>query len=165
MTPDDPTSDADRTRPSTEASYGIPAEETGMLDWESVVKRMRGDRSYWVTTIRPGGRPHVRPTWGVWIDGAFHCGGGERTRWVQNLGADPSIVVHRGDPEEVVIVEGEAERIDRESAGEERIERLEAAYREKYDVGHGTPFFRVHPERVLAWSEYPTDATRWTFEE
>lgn len=162
MTPNDPTADANRTRPSTEGSYGIPDREAGMLNWEFVAERMRGDPSYWVTTIRPDGTPHARPTWGVWIDGAFHCGGGERTRWVRNLAADPAIVVHRGDPETVVI--GEAERIDRESADEVRVDRLEAAYRERYDMGHGTPFFRVRPERVFAWSEYPTDAACWTFD-
>lgn len=164
MTLDELTPDAERTRPSTEASYGIPDREEGMLDWEFVGERMRGDRSYWVTTVRPDGRPHARPTWGVWIDGGFHCGGGERTHWVQNLATDPSIVVHGEDAETVVILEGQAERIDRENADEERIERLESAYEEKYGIRHGTPFFRVRPERVLAWSDYPTDATRWTFD-
>ncbi|WP_254527853.1 pyridoxamine 5'-phosphate oxidase family protein [Natrinema gelatinilyticum] len=41
---------------------------------------MREAHDYWVTTIRPDGSPYVRPTWGVWVRGTFHCSGGERTQ-------------------------------------------------------------------------------------
>ena len=154
---------AKRSRPSTEASYGIPESQDGMLTWEFVESRIVEENSYWVTTIRPNGKPHVRPTWGVWVEGTFYCGGGERTRWVRNLSANPNIVVHREDAEEVVIIEGTAERIDEATADHSLIERLDAAYESKYDVRHGTPFFAVRPDAVFAWSEYPTDATRWEF--
>lgn len=154
-----------RTRPSTEESYGIPEREEGMLPWEFVEERMSADRFYWITTLRPDGKPHVRPTWGVWVEGTFYCGGGERTRWVRNLAANPTIVVNREDAESVVIVEGRAERIDEETADAALIDRLDAAYEEKYDTPHGTPFFAVRSDAVFAWSDYPTDATRWAFEE
>ena len=116
-----------------------------------------------MTTIHPDGKPHVRPTWGVWVDGTFYCGGGERTRWVRNLTTNPDIVVHREDAAEVVIVEGTAERIDAETAEADLIERVDKAYEKKYDIRHGTPFFAVRHGVVFAWSEYPTDATRWKF--
>lgn len=153
----------ERSRPSTEASYGIPESKEGMLTWEFVEGHIAADRSYWVTTIRPDGKPHVRPTWGVWVDGTFYCGGGERTRWVRNLSTNADIVVNREDAEEVVIIEGTAERIDEETADHSLVERLDAAYESKYDIRHGTPFFAVRPDTVFAWSEYPTDATRWEF--
>jgi nitroimidazol reductase NimA-like FMN-containing flavoprotein (pyridoxamine 5'-phosphate oxidase superfamily) len=121
------------------------------------------DRHYWVTTVRSDGTPHARPTWGVWIDGAFHCGGGERTRWVRNLSANPEIAVHRAAPEEVVIIEGTGERLDEETADSGRIDRLDDAYERKRGAPHGTPFVAVRPETVFAWREYPTDATRWKF--
>lgn len=156
---------ARRDRPRTEESYGIPGEPEGMLPWSFVEKTVEAQRNYWVTTLRPDGRPHARPTWGVWVDGRFHCGGGERTRWVRNLEADPAVVVHTESAESVVIVEGEAERVDEGTAPAALIERLDDAYEAKYDVRHGTPFFAVRPERILAWSEYPTDATRWRFGE
>jgi hypothetical protein len=62
-----------------------------------------------------------------------------------------------------VILEGRAERLDEGTADAALLDRLDAAYDEKYDVRHGTPFFRVHPSVVLAWSDFPTDATRWSF--
>ena len=153
-----------RDRPETEASYGVPAGGDGMLDWSFVAETLAGQRNYWVITVRPDGRPHARPTWGVWVDGQFHCGGGGRTRWVRNLTADPTIVVHTESAESVVIVEGTAERVDDETAPSDLIQRLDDAYEAKYEVRHGTPFFAVRPERVLAWSDFPTDATRWRFD-
>ena len=154
-----------RDRPQTEESYGIPTDRSGLLTWEFVAETLAGERSFWVTTVRPDGRPHARPTWGVWVDDRFHCGGGEGTRWVRNLASNPAIVVHTESAESVVIVEGEAERVDEETATAGLVERLDDAYEAKYDVRHGTPFFAVRPERVLAWSDYPTDATRWRFDE
>lgn len=155
--------DARRSRPVTEESYGIPTRAEGMLPWAFVAERLASDRVYWLTTVRPDGRPHARPVWGVWLDDTFHCGGGERTRWVRNVAANPAVVVHRESGESVVVVEGVAERIDEETASAATIARLDAAYEAKYDVEHGTPFFAVRPDRVLAWEDYPTDATRWTF--
>ncbi|MDL5361859.1 pyridoxamine 5'-phosphate oxidase family protein [Halalkalicoccus sp. NIPERK01] len=156
--------EAQRTRPETEESYGIPGSDEGMLPWEFVAGAMEGDRNYWVSTTRPDGRPHVRPVWGVWVDGTFHCGGGGRTRWARNLAAGSGIAVHRESGDDVVIIEGMAERLDQENADPELIERLDAAYEAKYGIRHGTPFWAIRPWKVLAWSDYPTDATRWEFE-
>ena len=153
---------ATRDRPHTESSYGIPDGEDELLPWAFVATRLEDHRNFWVSTTLPDGSPHARPVWGVYVDGAFYCGGGERTRWVRNLATNPSVVVHGESGDEVVILEGTVERID-ESAPRERIERVDAAYSGKYGIEHGTPFFAVRPDRVLAWSEYPTDATRWTF--
>lgn len=159
----EPAGDPQRSRPVTEESYGIPECDDGTLPWDFVTETMTTDRRYWVTTIRPDGTPHARPTWGVWVDGTFYCGGGEGTRWVRNLSRNATIVVHREDAEEVVIIEGTAERLDDETADETLIERIDSAYEDKYDTRHGTPFFAVRPDVAFAWRDYPTDATRWEF--
>jgi hypothetical protein len=152
-----------RDRPVTEASYGVPEDEAGMLTWEFVETRMTEDRIYWVSTTRPDGRPHARPTWGVWIDGTFHCGGGERTRWVRNLASNPGITVHRESGTDVVVIEGVAEELTASTADGDLLERIDDAYEEKYGTPHGTPVFAVRPRTVLAWSDFPSDATRWRF--
>ncbi len=145
----------------TEKSYGIPDDEDGLLSWEFVREKMAGDETYWVTTALPNGRPHARPVWGIWLDDTFYCGGGEQTRWVQNLAMNAEMVVHLESGTEVVIIEGVAEQV---AEGEsELVERLDTAYEGKYGIKHGTPFFAVRPETVLAWSDYPEDATRWQF--
>ncbi|SEP23651.1 Pyridoxamine 5'-phosphate oxidase [Halogranum amylolyticum] len=155
--------DATRSRPQTEESYGIPESSDGLLPWSFVAETMADDHSYWVSTTLPDGRPHARPVWGVWVDGTIHCGGGEKTRWVRNLAHNDAITVHREDAETVVIVEGTAERYTEGETDPEILRRIDDAYEAKYGVRHGTPVFAVRPTRVLAWSDYPSDATRWTF--
>lgn len=154
---------AERERPQTEASYGIPDDREGLLEWRVVETTMAEERAFWVTTVRPDGRPHARPAWGVWVDGTFHCGGGERTRWVRNLSSNAAIAVHTESAESVVIIEGTAVRLDDASADAETLDRLDAAYDAKYGLPHGTPLFAVEPATVLAWTDFPTDATRWRF--
>ena len=130
-----------------------------------VRRRETGGRPNVLGDDRPDGRSHARPTWGVWVDDTFFCGGGERTRWVRNLAKNSAITVHREDGEEVVIIEGRAEKIADENSDPALVERLDEAYESKYGIRHGTPFFAVRPDVVLAWSDYPTDATRWMFDQ
>jgi hypothetical protein len=78
----------------------------------------------------------------------------------RDLARDPRLVVHLESGAEVVIVEGSAAQID-------PIPELMTAYSEKYgptDPGVGS-WYRVEPERVLAWREedYPRSATRFDF--
>nr|WP_245781310.1 pyridoxamine 5'-phosphate oxidase family protein [Halopelagius inordinatus] len=96
-----------RDRPETEAGYGIPTTGEGLLPRSSVERRLTDDRTFWVVTTRPDGAPRARPVWGVFVDGTFHCGGGERTRWVRNLGDDPRVTVHGESGEDA------ADRLDR----------------------------------------------------
>jgi nitroimidazol reductase NimA-like FMN-containing flavoprotein (pyridoxamine 5'-phosphate oxidase superfamily) len=156
--------DTRRSRPETEVSYGIPTSKEGMLSWEFVAEKMDADRNYWVSTTRPDGHPHARPVWGVWVDGTFYCGGGEKTRWARNLAANPEIVVHCESGDDVVIIEGTAKKITAGNINEGLIGTLDSAYEEKYGTPHGTPFWIIRPRVVFAWSDYPTDATRWQFE-
>ena len=51
-----------------------------MLSWDHVQERMAEARNYWVATVRPDGRPHATPVWGLWVDGAFYFGVAPGTR-------------------------------------------------------------------------------------
>ncbi len=48
-------------------------------------ERLEGDRSYWLTTVRPDGRPHVVPVGAVWHEGAWYFTTGQGTRKEKNL--------------------------------------------------------------------------------
>jgi general stress protein 26 len=163
MATHDEPANATRGRPHTESTDGIPDDEDGLLPWSFVTERLDENRNFWISTTLLDGGPHARPVWGVAVAGTFYCGGGERTRWVRNLAANPRVVVHGESGDEVVILEGEMERIDEDTATRDLIDRVNGAYEQKYGIEHGTPFFAVRPERVLAWNDYPTDATRWMF--
>jgi len=160
----DPPTGARRDRPETERSYGIPSDAAGLLPWSFVAETLASERTVWLSTTLPDGRPHARPVWGVWTDGTFHCGGGDRTRWVRNLRSNPNLTVHTESGTSVVILEGTATELAPETAAPERLDRVDSAYEEKYGIEHGTPVFAVGPRVVLAWTDFPTDATRWRFE-
>jgi hypothetical protein len=157
------------SRPFIEDGYGIPETLEGTLPWEWAEERLRSAPVYWVATVRPNGRPHVTPIWGVWVDGAFWMEGGPRTRRFQNLAQNPATVVtiERGD--DALILEGDADLVA--ELDDALVERLLAAYR-KYVPTHNyeaersnwdAGIWRVRPRKVMGWSSFPADTTRWTF--
>ncbi len=91
--------------------YGIPATDEGTLSWEWARERLREALTYWVATVRPEGRPHLMPTWGVWVGDAFYWEGGLQTRRARNVALRGDVVVSVGGDEAAVIVEGHAERV------------------------------------------------------
>ena len=71
--------------------FGDPAAAAPSL--ESVQKLLEQAELYWLTTVRPDGRPHVTPLVGVWSDGhfAFCTGAGEQKH--VNLQRSPLVAV------------------------------------------------------------------------
>jgi PPOX class probable F420-dependent enzyme len=154
-------------RPGFPASYGIRSDEEGLVAWDDVVARLERARNYWIATTRPDGSPHTMPVWGLWLDGSFVFSSGATARKTRNLAHDPRVVVHLESGDEVVIVEGTAERI----ADEAELRRIGEIYTAKYDftfdpTGPGDyPVFRVRPRIAYAWLErdFPGTATRFAF--
>lgn len=138
--------------------YGIPESTEGLLDFDYVLETFREARNFWLVTVRPDGRPHAMPVWGVVVDGRVHFGGGPNTRKAKNLKANPAIVVHSESGEQVAIIEGRAKIID-----ESLQERIDDAYEVKYDMRHGPYVWQVDPDRAFGWTKFPDDVTRWTF--
>ena len=153
-----------RSRPYA-PDYGIPSSPRGMLPWSFVEERMIAARDYWVATVLPTGGPHLTPVWGLWVEGAFYFGSGQRTRKARNLVENPNVAVHpQGD--DVVIIEGVVETVtDPDPA---LAERVYAASTAKYGFGsrdiEGS--YAVRPRVVFAWtaSGFPNTATRWVFD-
>ena len=50
----------------------IAADPTIALPWEVVRDVLKDTRLYWLATVHPTGRPHVRPVLAVWLDGALY---------------------------------------------------------------------------------------------
>ena len=118
-------------------------------------------RNYWVGTATPEGRPHAVPTWGVWVGGTVHIGGGPRVRWQRNLSANPRVSVHLDSSDEVVVIEGTASPI--RDPDDPRLIPLDDAYEAKYEMRHGPVIWTVRPEVAYAWTKFPDDVTRWRF--
>jgi Pyridoxamine 5'-phosphate oxidase len=51
---------------------------------------------YWLTTVRPDGRPHVTPLVAAWIDGALHFITGPDERKAKNLAGNAHVVLTTG---------------------------------------------------------------------
>jgi hypothetical protein len=137
---------------------------TSTLAWATVRAALEQAPTYWVTTLRPDGRPHAVPVDGLWLDDVLYYGGSERTVHHRNAVADPRALVHLPDPARAVIVEGDV-RLARPSPALAR--RLAEASRAKYGYGPeaqaGEGVLGLYPRRARAWTEFPADATRFRF--
>jgi len=51
---------------------------------------------YWLSTVRPDGRPHVTPLLGVWLDGAMHFCTGPSERKAKNLASNERCILTTG---------------------------------------------------------------------
>jgi hypothetical protein len=138
------------------SAYGVPDDSGGMLPWSWAEERLAAAHNYWIATSGP----HASPVWALWRDGAVVFSCSPRSRKARELARDPRVVVHLESGDEVVIVEGEAERT---VADEALIDDYERKYAYRADPAEG--WYRVLPRRVLAWTEqgYPADATRFDF--
>jgi hypothetical protein len=143
--------------------YGIPKTMKGTLPWSHVVERLEKAKNYWIGTVGRDGSPHTRPTWGVWVDDTLYFGGGPNTRWSRNLAENPNVTVHLESGDDVVILEGRVGRIT--DPNDPQVTRVDDAYEAKYKMRHGVPFWVLKPSKALAWSEFPKNTTRWTFED
>ena len=150
--------------------YGIPRSTKGVLPWSWAVERLERAEIYWLATADGDGAPHLIPIWGAWVDGRWYVEGGP-TRWQRNLRANPQIAIHvEATGTEVVIVEGTAvEHVAPPVDVAERILAGYAKYRPGYEASadHWTQggLWELRPIKAFAWTTFPRDMTRYTFEE
>lgn len=92
-------------------------DEATATPWAAARERLANPepgRTYWLATVRPDGRPHVRPLLGLWLDDAFYFITGETTRKGKNLASDPRCVITASStalPALDVILEGDARKV------------------------------------------------------
>jgi nitroimidazol reductase NimA-like FMN-containing flavoprotein (pyridoxamine 5'-phosphate oxidase superfamily) len=152
--------------------YGIqPAnDKTDLLPWSWAVERLVRSHYYWISTVRPDGRPHAMPVWGVFMEGEvwFSSSGGSRK--TLNIESNPQVVACTDDATEPVVVEGTARRLS--STGEpQAVHAFADAVNAKYGTEYPVEFFfenatfLVRPDRVIGMteSEFENSPTKWTF--
>ena len=85
------------------------------------------DFCYLTTTGRSTGRPHTIEIWFARVGEAFFllAGGGERSDWVRNLQADPSVMVRFRNVEHPATAVVVAADVDGRTAG---VEKYQARY-------------------------------------
>jgi uncharacterized pyridoxamine 5'-phosphate oxidase family protein len=145
--------------------YGLPDHNKGLLPWKWAEQRLAKSHNYWITTVRPDGRPHTMVVWGLWLANVFYLSTGRDSQKSRNLRANPNCVVCNERAQEAVIVEGTASEV-REIALRNRFFKL---YERKYDFDMSPykqePIYAVRPVKVFGLDEKLTlnRATRWLF--
>jgi hypothetical protein len=102
----DPTPELD-TRFSSPGAHGRP--------WSDARTRLLEAEIYWLSTVRPDGRPHTTPVAAVWFDEALVFGTGPTEQKAKNLGANTRVTATTGTNQLRtgfdVVIEGEAVRV------------------------------------------------------
>jgi general stress protein 26 len=163
--------------PVTEIDPRFSDKDAVATEWTETLRVIEAAELFWITTVRPDGRPHVTPLVAVWLDGALHfCTGAEEQKAV-NLGANPHVVLTTGcngwEEGLDVVVEGEAVEITSASP----LRRLAQAWAAKWDGrwqfeagdgcllqdGHPALVYAVRPAKVLAFAKGSFGHTRHRF--
>ncbi len=149
------------------------------LDWATVSDGLTRAKSFWLATVRPDGRPHLRPLICVWLDDALHVCSNPAARKAKNVAAGSAAAIGTSCEKFDVVVEGPAARVTDVAA----LRRIAAALRDKYswpvterdgalDAEYaaptaGSPPFAAYTVTPLTAFAFPTaeDAapTRWRF--
>lgn len=157
------------TAPRIPAGYGVPQDGSGgeRLPWSWAVERLVGARNYWICTVRPNGRPHAVPVWGLWLDGAVWFSTARDSLKARNLRRNPALVVHLESGDDTVILEGQAE----EERDRGALQRFAGLYDEKYGFrpdpySEDSLVYVLRPRSAQTWreSDFTGTATRWVFD-
>jgi nitroimidazol reductase NimA-like FMN-containing flavoprotein (pyridoxamine 5'-phosphate oxidase superfamily) len=163
--------------PTTTLDPRFSDPEAVATDWADTRRVLDDAELFWITTVRPDGRPHVTPLVAVWFDAAIHFATGAGEQKGVNLGTNPHVALTTGcngwDEGLDVVVEGEAIRV----TDEVELVRLAEAWARKWDgrwqyrVADGAfqhdagaaLVYRVVPEKVLAFGKGRFSHTRHRF--
>jgi len=134
------------------------------LPWKWALTRLRRAHTYWIVTVRPDGRPHAVPIWGVWVDGRFLFGADADSVKIRNLKADSRCKICLEEKGEALTLEGNASQLESTLI----FRKMARAYKTKYGWSVGSsaaPFYQIIPNRVIGYieSSTPDRTTRWDF--
>jgi hypothetical protein len=137
-----------------------------LVAWESVASRLNEAKNFWLATASRTGKPHVTPVWGVWREPCLYFDGIPTARWAKNLASNPAATVNLEDGSSVVILDGIVLDIpaieDRELAAH-IVGRWTAKYGTLVPDPANDGMYCLRVNQARAWTDFPADATRWTF--
>lgn len=164
--------------PATELDPQFSSPDATATPWKEGRRLLANAELYWLSTVRPDGRPHVTPLIGIWLDDAFYFCTGPTERKAHNLETNTHCVVTTGQNALSggmdVVVEGDAVHIRDEA----RLQQIADAYAAKYEppfqftvrdgdfAGDGgrALVFEVRPRKVFGFGKLEAfSQTRWRF--
>jgi general stress protein 26 len=154
------------------------------LPWSAANDLLETAELFWVSTVRPDGRPHVTTLQAVWMEGALYFSTGPAERKAKNLEGNTNVVLTTGCNTFAgldVAVEGEAVRQTDQATLERLADQYVAKYGEDWRFSvregafyhgaesgaddHGPAYvFEVRPKTVFGFGKgEPFSQTRWRF--
>jgi hypothetical protein len=147
--------------------------------WSDTEHALGAAELFWITTVRPDGRPHVSPIVAVWLGGTLHFSTGGTEQKAANLRRNHHVVLTTGcntwDKGLDVVVEGDAVPVTDEA----RLAELAREWRGKWDGrweyeardgafhhpgGGGVALvYAVHPAKVIAFGKGGFTQTSYRF--
>jgi general stress protein 26 len=165
-----------RSNPTTELDARFSSEQASATPWQEGSAILDKAEIYWLSTVRPEGRPHVTPLIAIWLDGALYFTTGETERKARNLANNALCVVTTGcntyGKGLDVVVEGEAKRVRDETLLQRLADRYASKYNWTFTVRNGNLLgdggeawvFEVAPSTAFGFGRGETfSQTRWRF--
>lgn len=168
-----------KIQPVTELDARYSSDDATATEWTHAANLLEKAELFWLSTIRPDGRPHVTPLISVWLDGAIYFCTGPEERKARNLANNSHCVLTTGcntimDESVALVIEGHAERISDdaylqpiadlyvEKYGEDwRFTVSDGVFRHEAGDAH---VFSVHPLTAFGFGKGETfSQTRWQF--
>lgn len=166
--------------PMAELDAQFSSPDASPTAWADARAQLKAAEIYWLSTVRPDGRPHVTPLIAVWVDDALYFCTGPTERKAKNLESNTQCVLTTGNNaigEGLdVVVEGEAVRL----TDEPTLQRVADAYASKYsepfvftvddfaftnDEGGKALVFEVRPVKAFGFGKGDSfSQTRWRFD-
>jgi hypothetical protein len=116
--------------------HGYSHPDAAPTPWEVGRAEVVSADTFWISTVRPDGRPHVTPLIAVWHDEAIWFTTGARERKARNLSQNPACILTTGRSELSgggldVVLEGVAEQVTDDAA----LQPIAEAFADKYGTG------------------------------
>lgn len=164
--------------PATEIDSDFSSAGATPVPWAEAREALEKAEIFWLSTVRPDGRPHVTPLVAVWSDGALYFCTGESERKSRNIARNARCILTTGCNSFKegldLVVEGDAVRINDEAT----LKRLVDLWQSKYDwrwtlrngmfrgdEGNDAIVYEVSPQIAFGFQKgEPFSQTRWRFD-
>jgi nitroimidazol reductase NimA-like FMN-containing flavoprotein (pyridoxamine 5'-phosphate oxidase superfamily) len=166
--------------PAAELDTRFSSEGASPTEWAEARDRLEDAEIFWVSTVRPDGRPHVTPLISVWLDDALYFSTGPTEQKAKNLAANRHCILTTGcndiDRGLDVVVEGDAVQVTDDVKLRHIADRYVSKYGEdwRFEVRDGTfvqgngavvaLVFEVAPKKGFGFRKGDEfSQTRWRF--
>jgi len=162
--------------------HGFSQPNATPTPWAAGLEQIIDADTFWLSTVRPDGRPHVTPLIAVWHGDAIWFTTGPDERKAKNLAENSSCVLTTGRSDLVdggldIVLEGTAEQVSNEA----QLQPIAEAFAAKYgteiwnfvvrdgafsdrEMGGRAIVFRIRPVRGLGFRKGETfSQTTWSF--